>query len=162
METIIGIDPGYRNVGWAILQQDESRSYGTPTIIDAGSIETEGKEIAVCLDEIDRDMTELLQLFSVTSSAIETPFFDRNIPTAGNVHQAAGIITLHLFRATQKPPIALHQAQWKSWCGSGRASKSDIKDFVRSIFDWDCHTDHESDAIAIAYAALLGARSNIH
>ena len=90
------------------------------------------------------------------------PFFNRTIKAAGGVIQAVGVINLVCYRETQIEPVFLHQASWKRYVGSGKATKDDVTQSISQLFHLQTiPIDDSVDAIAIAYAGLSGLTNNI-
>jgi crossover junction endodeoxyribonuclease RuvC len=156
----LGIDPGLAIVGWAIL---EEVSQAKPALIDYGTVETT-KDLTTSarLLEIETDIVELVREFKPQNVAIEMPFFNRTIKAAGGVLQAFGVINLVCYRELGVVPIYLHQSSWKCHLGHGKATKKDVAEMVRVLFNLETlPIDDSVDAIAIAYAGLSGLRNNI-
>ena len=123
-QSWLGIDPGLAIVGWAIL---EEVSWGTPSLIDYGTVETSKKLATPArLLEIETDIIELLNEFKPQNIAIEMPFFNRTIKAAGGVLQAFGVINLVCYRQLKITPIYLHQSSWKCHLGNGKANKKEV------------------------------------
>jgi crossover junction endodeoxyribonuclease RuvC len=156
----LGIDPGLAIIGWAILEGDETK---TPEIIEYGIIETyQSMPTGERLAELEADFVSIIQEFKPDRVAIEMPFFSRQIKSAGKVLQGLGVINLVCYREAQITPIFLHQASWKAHLGSGRATKDEVAEMLRQIFDLPQLPINDSvDAIAIAYAGACGLRNAI-
>lgn len=156
----LGIDPGLAIVGWAILTEDNRCN---ASLIDFGTVETD-KSLSTPqrLTELEQDLIEIVGEFQPTGIAIEMPFFGREIKAAGGVLQALGVINLVCYRNGNITPIFLHQASWKAHLGHGRATKSDVAEVVKMLFDLEELPINDAvDAIGIGYAGLCGLRNNI-
>jgi crossover junction endodeoxyribonuclease RuvC len=156
----LGIDPGLAITGWAILK---SHAKLIPIIVDYGVIQT-SKNLSTSqrLLEIEHDLLKLLSEFNFHGISIEMPFFNRTIKAAGGVIQAVGVINLVCYRETQIEPVFLHQASWKRYVGSGKATKDDVTQSISQLFHLQTiPIDDSVDAIAIAYAGLSGLTNNI-
>jgi len=156
----LGIDPGLAIVGWAILTEDDRCNVN---LIDFGTIETDKSlSTAQRLTELEQDLIEIIGEFKPREAAIEMPFFGREIKAAGGVLQALGVINLVCYRDANINPIFLHQASWKAHLGHGRATKDDVADMVKILFDLEELPINDAvDAIGIGYAGLCGVRNNI-
>ncbi|MFY0609060.1 MAG: crossover junction endodeoxyribonuclease RuvC [Candidatus Atelocyanobacterium thalassa] len=156
----LGIDPGLAITGWAILK---AHAKSTPLIIDYGVIQTnKGLSTSQRLLEIEHDLVELLSEFNFYGISIEMPFFSRTIKAAGGVIQAVGVINLACYRETQIQPVFLHQASWKRYLDSGKATKNSVAQTINQLFNLQTiPVDDSVDAIAIAYAGLSGLTNNI-
>ncbi len=156
----LGIDPGLAILGWAILQEKESEQ---PLLIDYGTIETDKTcSTPKRLSEIERDLICLVQEFHPDGIAVEMPYFSRQIKAAGGVMQALGIVSLVSYRDAKINPIFLHQSSWKCHLGNGKATKEEVAEMVKHLFDIETlPVDDSVDAIAIAYAGLCGLTNQI-
>lgn len=147
--TILGIDPGYARVGWAILTIDKSQL----TISNCGCIET-SKET----DSQERLVTAYKQVCALIKEykpdvlAIEELFFTNNAKTAFKVGEARGVITLA--GAIQKIPVASYTPlQIKiAVTGYGNADKPQVGRMVKAILKLHemPKLDDTVDAIAVA------------
>ena len=156
----LGIDPGLAIIGWAILKELPT---GDASLIDYGTIETSKKvPTARRLFEIETDLVEIIQEFQPERMAMEMPFFNREIKAAGGVLQAVGVISLVCYRELKIEPVLLHQSSWKAHIDYGRATKADVAEVVRHLFDLErLPIDDSVDAIGIGYAGLCGLRNQI-
>jgi len=158
----LGIDPGLAIVGWAILKMEEN-NYLTPNLIDYGIIETDkqmptGERLA----ELEADFMAIMAEFKPCAIAIEMPFFNRQIKSAGGVLQALGVINLVCYREMGLTPYFLHQASWKAHLGNGKATKKEVGKILQQIFNLSSLPINDSiDAIGIAYSAACGLRNSI-
>ncbi|NCO76017.1 MAG: crossover junction endodeoxyribonuclease RuvC [Cyanobacteria bacterium] len=157
----LGIDPGLAIAGWAILKGDETK---TPEIIEYGIVEThKSLPTGERLVELEEDFIAIMKEFKPHHVAIEMPFFNRQIKSAGKVLQALGVINLVCYREAQITPIFLHQASWKAHLGNGRATKDEVAEILQQIFDLpELPINDSVDAIAIAYGAACGLRNSIN
>ncbi|MGK7931221.1 MAG: crossover junction endodeoxyribonuclease RuvC [Microcystaceae cyanobacterium] len=157
----MGIDPGLAIIGWSVLEETGDH---IPKIVDYGVIETSKKySTPRRLLEIEQDMIELIWEFTPDATAMEMPFFNRQIKAAGGVIQAVGVINLVIYRMLKQEPIFLHQASWKAHLGNGRADKKEVAQLLQILFDLQTlPIDDSLDAIGIAYAGLSGLRNDIH
>jgi len=157
----LGIDPGLAIIGWAILSGDTAC---LPEIVEYGVIETDkNTPTGSRLVEIEQDFVSIIDEFKPEGIAIEMPFFNRQIKTAGGVLQALGVIHLVCCRDAGVDPIFLHQASWKAHLGNGKADKKEVGYTLQQLFDLpDLPIDDSVDAIAIAYSAYCGLRNMIN
>lgn len=161
VQTWLGIDPGLAILGWAVLQAEEPSQ---PRLLDFGVIET-SKDWSTSqrLLEIEKDLQGLVHEFHPDGIAVEMPYFNRQIKSAGGVMQALGIVNLVSWRDGGVEPIFLHQASWKCHLGNGRATKAEVGEMIQQLFALSrLPIDDSVDAIAIAYAGLCGLRNDIN
>ena len=88
---ILGVDPGIATVGFAVLDA-EKRSQ---RLLTCGVITTPAKtQLSSRLDQIYRDLNELIAQFHPEVMAVEELFFNTNITTGIAVAHGRGIILL--------------------------------------------------------------------
>lgn len=147
--TILGIDPGYDRLGWAIGQLDAKQHY---TSLDFGCIQTNSKDtIFKRYQEIQIELGALLEEFHPTAAGIEAVFFSNNQKTALRVSEARGLIIAELLRH----PITLYEFTpnhiKQAVTGYGNADKTAVAKMVQSTLQLE-HThvvDDAMDALAV-------------
>ena len=151
---ILGIDPGLATVGWSIV--DFSKD-GKPLAIDYGAITTEkGQSVGNRLSEIYDDLNHIIEEFKPDYCGLETLLFYNNAKTAIVVGEARGIILLCL----EKSNISVHEftpLQVKSSIsGYGKATKKQVQENVKMLFDLDQipKPDDVADALALSIACF--------
>ena len=146
---ILGIDPGYQRMGWAIIE----------------TIKNQNVPLAFGCQETEKNMateTRLLQIFNYLmrvikkykpqQMAIEELFFAVNAKTAMGVSQARGVIMLAAAQCkipvTAYAPLVVKQ----TICGSGTAEKSQVQKMIMRLFNLKQipKPDDAADALAIA------------
>lgn len=156
---ILGIDPGYGIVGWAVV--DEGLS-----VLGCGSIETPaGSQLDDRLLEIHNALRDVITEFHPEAAAIERLFFSRNTTTAMDVAKAIGVIMLTLRQAGishgEYTPVQVKQAI----TGYGRASKEQIQVMISRICKINACAlkDDVADAISIAvcHSLVCGRKTGI-
>lgn len=125
--TILGIDPGFDRVGWAITRQNES----TTTLIDCGCIVTDRKRTRFeRYLQIEEQLTQIIEAFRPRAAGIEQLYAARNTTTVIPVAEARGIIIGCLLRAD----IQIHELNPSTIkfavAGHGRADKAAMKKMV--------------------------------
>ena len=146
---IIGIDPGFAIVGFAVLEY----ARGDFGVIDYAAITTKAATpFALRLREIYSDICFVLDKYEPEALAIEQLFFTTNRTTAIAVAEARGIILLAA--ANRDIPIAEYTPlQVKSAVsGYGKATKKQVQDMTRRILNLAAvpQPDDVADALAIA------------
>lgn len=126
--VVIGIDPGFDRVGWAVGQAEA----GTLSILDFNCIQTKKTEPLVRrYHQIDQELHMVLEQYQPTEAAIESLFFAKNQTTAMHVAEARGVIISCLFRHqvpySEYTPLQIKQAV----TGYGRADKVAVEKMVR-------------------------------
>ena len=143
---IIGIDPGFGILGWAVIEDDLK-------IIDFGAIETPRM---MPIDErlfiIHTDLSSIIKRYHPDTAVIEKLFFSRNTTTAFDVARATGVILL-TFREFALPYQEVTPMQVKQGVtGYGKAEKKQVQEMVQRLFRLKelPQPDDAADALAIA------------
>ncbi len=152
---ILGIDPGYGTLGWAVVEQNLN-------IVDFGVIET-GANLPIDerLLEIHIGITNIIKTYKPHCAAIERLFFAKNTKTALDVAKCVGVILLTTklkglnYKEYTPPQIK------SALTGYGRASKDQIQNMVVKIFRLKeiPRPDDAADALAIAACHSLSLNS---
>jgi crossover junction endodeoxyribonuclease RuvC len=157
----LGIDPGIATVGFGVVETDGANT----RLVRYGVISTPaGMRLALRLQQIYHDTSELVELFRPDALAIEELFFNTNLKTAVAVaHGRAAAILAGEKNATpmfEYTPLQVKQAV----TGYGRATKHQVMDMVRRILKMDelPRPDDAADALAIAICHARTATSLIN
>ena len=152
---ILGIDPGVATIGFGVLDADRNRH----TLLKCGVITTPvHTSLSSRLEQIFRDMQDLLTIFKPEAISVEELFFNTNITTGIAVAHARGVILLacriagvQIFEYT---PLQVKQAV----TGYGKAEKKQVMDMVKRLCNLPAppRPDDAADAVALA---LCHARS---
>jgi crossover junction endodeoxyribonuclease RuvC len=152
---ILGIDPGYALVGWAILESDFKPN--DIVFVECGVISTSEKiDFNQRLQEIYDDINQLIVEFQPGYCGMETLMFQNNAKTAMKVSEARGVINL-AFHQANLPVKSVTPLQVKnSITGYGKADKKQVQESVRMICNLDeiPQPDDAADAVAVAISAL--------
>lgn len=125
---IIGIDPGYDRLGWAV---------GTPTgnswkDLHFGCITTPSTiSLFDRYQIIHQELSQIIEAYKPTVGSIESLFFFKNQKTALKVSEARGVILNTCFiqkiKMYEFTPLQIKQAV----TGYGRADKKSVEKMVR-------------------------------
>ena len=148
---ILGIDPGYKRIGYGIVQTNSSAF----SLLDAGLLKvtaSTGAEVAL---EVSLEIKNLIDKFSPSFLALEKLYFSKNQKTAIRVAEMRGIISL---AATEKklPIKELAPTEIKlGIAGYGSAGKKEVAKMVRLTLNKPNLKviDDVSDALAAAIVA---------
>lgn len=126
---LMGIDPGFDRVGWAIGKVN-ARYEVEP--LGYGLIQTnKSDDIFVRYAQIQRELLEVLKTYQPTSAGLETLFFSKNTKTALRVSEARGLIIGTLLKyncmVSEYNPVQVKQAV----TGYGQADKAAVEKMVR-------------------------------
>lgn len=151
--VILGIDPGTARTGYAVIADNK----GTQKALNFGCIETPAVYGAhLRLRSIFREISEIIKNISLDAVAIEKVFFNKNVKTAGDVHQARGVLllaaALNNSDVYEYTPLEVKQ----SILGYGNATKQQVQYMVKAILSLDSlpKPDDVADAMAVAICHL--------
>ena len=146
---ILGIDPGFATVGWAVLDSERGNiqpvAYGAITTPAHTNFESR-------LLMIKKDLETIIDRYSPTEMAIEELFFNTNITTGIAVAEARGVILCTAYekglKISEYTPLQVKQAV----VGYGKAEKQQVIAMVTSILKLKKppKPDDTADAVAIA------------
>lgn len=151
---ILGIDPGSRKTGYAVLKIEKNKSeimeYGTITLTDLRSMPDK-------LVRIFEELGALFERFEVRSVAVEAGFYGKNAQSAyklGYARSAAVLAAaLTKIEVVEYSPRKIKQAV----TGNGNASKNQVKYMVKNLLHLDDRKkirEDEADACAVAICHL--------
>jgi crossover junction endodeoxyribonuclease RuvC len=148
MVRIIGIDPGLRNTGWGILDQDGQRlSY-----VADGSLHSDREAgLAGRLLQLHTQLLAVLREFAPDEAAVEETFVNRDARATLKLGQARGVALLA--PASLGIPVAEYAPNVvkKAVVGVGHAEKDQVKHMVRLLLPRSAmKTADSTDALAIA------------
>lgn len=158
--NILGLDPGFGRVGYAILTGTSDK----PILKTFGCIETSSQQALVArLSAIKQAVSELIIKHQPTLVAMEKLFFSKNTKTALAVGEARGVLLVTVTEALV--PIAeFTPPQVKlAVTGDGKADKKQIQKMLQMIFHLPkpIKSDDAADAVAIALCALSHKTINL-
>ena len=149
MMRIVGVDPGYQRVGWAVIDTGVKPNQA----LAYGCLETEKHVSAeIRLLTIHQELNRLVKKFQPDAMAVEELYFATNAKTAIGVGQARGVILLTA--AENKVPVISYTplAVKQTICGSGTADKLQIQKMIILLLNLKevPRPDDAADALAIA------------
>jgi crossover junction endodeoxyribonuclease RuvC len=154
---VLGIDPGTAITGYGLVREDDQGL----ALVECGAITTAaGQPLSVRLQAIYRELTEVIQAYQPTTSAVEELFFSRNVRTALSVGHARGVALLALADAGlevhEYKPMEVKQAV----AGYGGADKRQVQEMVRMLLGLEHvpQPDDAADAVAVAICHIHSAR----
>lgn len=153
---VLGIDPGSRHTGWALVL----RSNGRFQLEEAGVIDTDpAAPMALRLCQILRELRGIIRLQQPTVAAIEVIFSHRSAVSALTLGQARGVA----LAALADSDLAVHEYHAstikQSVGGSGKADKAQVARMVGMLLGGSVATTSADalDACAIAMTHHLHA-----
>lgn len=147
---ILGIDPGYDRLGWAIARI----SGPSITPIEYGSVQTnKNEDIFIRYELIINELTKIIKKFKPAELAIENLYFSKNTKTALRVSESRGlVISLALqnkMAIFEYDPVTIKQAV----TGFGKADKKAVEKMTLmqlGLTNKDKVVDDAIDALAVA------------
>lgn len=147
--VILGIDPGYARVGWAIVQSDKGKAISDKFGCIETSKDTDSQDRLVY---VYKQICALIKKYKPDVLAIEELFFTTNAKTAFKVGEARGVITLA--GAIKKIPVFSYTPlQIKiAVTGYGNADKGQVGRMIKAILKLKemPKLDDTADALAVA------------
>ena len=142
---ILGIDPGSRNMGWAVLELETGKLLGW------GTIKTKPKTpqpetLGILLQALE----DLIAQWCPHHLALEDLFFSRNVRSAMRVGEARGMVLLACHQHGLEPYSYTPQQLKIAAAGKGNASKEEIAEGLEGKFTRTPPTQHAGDAAAAA------------
>lgn len=145
---ILGIDPGYGRLGYAILKKTPNKE----ELLDYSCIETESTEnYTERILKIASKVEKLIKKYKPEVLAIEKIYFNKNQKTALMVSEIKGIINYLAAKNNMKikeyTPLEVKNAV----CGYGKATKEQVKKMVKMLVNLEKKPKYDDtyDAIAL-------------
>ncbi len=146
---ILGIDPGYGRVGYAVVETQGSalRLLACDTIITP-----KGLAYPERLQQVYEQLREVIARYRPQEAAIEKLFFGKNAPTAIAVAQARGVALLAIAQTGLSVAEYAPSEVKLAVTGYGAATKGQVGEMVRILLHLSSipRPDDSADAAAIA------------
>lgn len=148
--TILGIDPGTRNCGYAVITKENSRV----SLVEAGLIRIKEKELQYQISELVEGLDIIFKNNSIDEVAIEDIFFAFNPKTVLKLAQFRGALSLKILQIHgnffEYTPLQVKKAV----TGKAKAQKEQVAFMVKRILGikQEIKPLDITDAIAIALA----------
>jgi len=127
--NILGIDPGSRNCGYAIVKKDGRSLY----LVEAGLIKIRERELQHQIVELTEGLDLILKANIVDAVAIEDIFFAFNPKTVLKLAQFRGALSLKILQEignfAEYTPLQVK----KALTGKAKASKEQVAFMVKKI-----------------------------
>ena len=127
---ILGLDPGLRHTGWAVLDSCDSRL----TFVGAGVADsTDGLSLAERLAELHAKIRAVVSEFAPNEAAIEETFVNKNPTSTLKLGQARGVVLLA--PAESGVPVSEYTPNQikKAVVGAGHAEKHQVDMMVHTL-----------------------------
>lgn len=149
MTTILGIDPGYATIGFAIVQKEKQ----SICVENFGVIETSSDFLfSKRLCDLAEDFEEILNKYSPDILAIEKLFWGANVDNAVKVAEARGVIE-YLAKKSGLEIVEYAPTEVKSrLVGNGHAPKFQVQNILQMRLGLENipQPDDAADALGIA------------
>ena len=157
---ILGIDPGTRVTGYAVLSQQGRRL----ALVDSGTIRLDCRaDLCVRLGQLQQRLEAVLQRNEPHTAAIEDVFVHRNPRSALLLGHARGAALAAVARqgllVQAYAPASVKQAV----AGHGRADKKQVQRMVHVLLGMSrVPAQDEADAIAVAVCHAMSGKAAQH
>ena len=146
---ILGIDPGYATIGYAVLEVNGVRF----SVVGYGAVTTPAKTpFPKRLKLIFDDLCYIIDKYKPQELSIERLYFNTNTTTAIDVAQARGVIIMAAYgkglKINEYTPLQVKQAV----TGYGKAEKRQVMEMVKNLLSLESlpKPDDTADALALA------------
>lgn len=147
---ILGIDPGYDRVGWAVVAPANQK----PQVLAYGCVQTKKTDnVILRYLHITKEITEVLRQHTPSEVAIESLFFSKNQKTAIRVSEARGVVIACVLPFVSSIAEYTPNQVKQVVTGYGNADKLAVEKMVRMQLALPAEKiiDDTIDAIAIAF-----------
>jgi crossover junction endodeoxyribonuclease RuvC len=157
MRRILGIDPGSRKIGIAILDAEgKSMKIVHSDVFDVSS----DTSLFIRIKKITELFKEIMLRYAPTEISLEAIIHVRNVSSLSKLAQARGAI---ISACSQAHPASFHEYSpnliKQTVSGFGHSDKQSIARATKLIFgDYNIKTFDQSDAVAIALTHLIHFR----
>ena len=124
---VLGIDPGWRNLGWGIIDVQGSRL----AHVANGICHSAGEDLALRLLSLHAQLTEVIRLYRPETAAVEHTFVNKDGVATLKLGQARGIALLVPAQAGLPVGEYAPNAVKKTVVGVGHAAKTQVDHMVR-------------------------------
>lgn len=148
--TILGIDPGTRNCGYAIIKKEKNRVI----LVEAGLIKIKEKKLQYQIVELCEGLDVIFKNHKIDEVSIEDIFYAFNPKTVLKLAQFRGALSLKVLQVFgnfhEYTPLQVKKAV----TGNGKAAKEQVSFMVKRILGIkkEIKPLDITDAIAIAIA----------
>ncbi len=126
---ILGIDPGSRNLGYAVIECEKRKL----TLVEAGLIKIKPLDFQYQLSQMIEGLDMVFNNFTVDEVAMEDIFYAYNPQTVLKLAQFRGALALRIIqlhgRFSEYTPLQVK----KALTGNGKASKEQVAFMVKRI-----------------------------
>jgi crossover junction endodeoxyribonuclease RuvC len=146
--NILGIDPGTRNMGYAIISLEKNRV----SLVEAGLIKMKAEDLQFQIPQMAEAVEQLFKSFPIDAVAVESMFYAHNPKTVIKLAQFRGALMLKLLQEfgsfSEYTPLQIK----KALTGKAKADKEQVSFMVKKILNIkkEIKPLDITDAIAVA------------
>jgi crossover junction endodeoxyribonuclease RuvC len=146
--TILGIDPGTRNMGYALISLEN----GKISLIEAGLIKMKAEDLQFQIPQMVEGIDRIFANHTIDEVAVEDIFYAHNPATTIKLAQFRGAIILKLLQEFGQFSEYTALQVKKALTGKGKASKEQVNFMVKRLLNIkkEIKPLDISDAIAVA------------
>jgi len=146
--TILGIDPGTRNMGYALISLEN----GKISLIEAGLIKMKAEDLQFQIPQMVEGVDRIFSNHKIDEVAVEDIFYAHNPATTIKLAQFRGAIMLKLLQEFGQFHEYTALQVKKALTGKGKASKEQVNFMVKRLLNIkkEIKPLDISDAIAVA------------
>jgi crossover junction endodeoxyribonuclease RuvC len=129
MKTILGIDPGTRNFGYAIVAVEKNKT----VLVDAGLVKMKAEELQYQIPQMAEAIEYLFKTHTIDEVAVESMFYAYNPKTVIKLAQFRGALMLKLLQEygnfAEYTPLQVK----KALTGKAKAGKEQVAFMVKKL-----------------------------
>ena len=131
MIIILGIDPGTRNMGYAIISLDK----GKIALVEAGLVKMKAEDLQFQIPQMAEALEQLFKSFKIDEVAVESMFYAHNPETVIKLAQFRGALMLKLLQEfgqfSEYTPLQIK----KALTGKAKAGKEQVAFMVKNLLN---------------------------
>jgi len=156
--NILGIDPGTRNMGYAIISLDK----GKISLVEAGLIKMKAEQLQFQIPQMVEGLSTIFENHTIDEVAMEDIFYAHNPATTIKLAQFRGAIMLKLLQEFGQFSEYTALQVKKAITGKGKASKEQVNFMVKRLLNIkkEIKPLDISDAMAVAITHSQRVRLN--
>jgi len=150
--NILGIDPGTKKIGYAVLQVEENNT----KILIAGFIDNKESTFSGGLIKVSKEIDDIFNEYKIDEISIEDIFYAYSPKTVIKLAQFRGAICMSVLRHSKVFYEYSALQVKKALTGNGKSSKEQVSFMVKKIFNIkeEIKVLDITDAIAIAFTHI--------
>ena len=131
MMNILGIDPGTRNMGYAIISLER----GKISLVEAGLVKMKAEDLQFQIPQMAEALEQLFKSFKIDEVAVESMFYAHNPKTVIKLAQFRGALMMKLLQEfgqfSEYTPLQIK----KALTGKAKAVKELVSFMVKNLLN---------------------------